>query len=198
MGPRRLTEIWSVSHPKLSEDPTKLYRSFGGCPSQLQSPSPMAKPRLAAIVKRRMNKQRFAMTTNQCVSTLWKQRSVKSDDRRLAAAGNRALPAFSSCPRPPWRKLITLEARNPSCRPSYRKPDIYSHEVHRLRSSSSLNLPKVGDFALVLGRGARPRSVELLPREERPRCCCNYFVPSVPVKISRGRPPVPGRTAGRT
>src|ERR1700693_4893653 len=82
----------------------------------------MTKPRLAAIVKRRVNKNGFARATNQLVSTSRKQRSVKSDEGRLKAAGNPCLaaPPCGSCAHK--RELITVKACNPGRQPSRRIP----------------------------------------------------------------------------
>ena len=90
----------------------------------------MTTPRLAAIVKRRVNKNRFARATNQLVSTWRKQRSVKSDEGRSNAAGNPCLATLpcGSCAHK--RELITVKACNPGRQPRRRIPDIYSHELH--------------------------------------------------------------------
>jgi hypothetical protein len=92
----------------------------------------MTKPGLAAIVKRRVNENRFTTATNQLVSTLREQRSIKSDEDGLKAVGNRSLSALPCGSCAYKTELITVKAGNPGRQPSQRKPDIYSHELHWL------------------------------------------------------------------
>src|SRR6516164_10266782 len=104
--------------------------SLGRCAPQLQSKSPVTKPRLTAVVKRGASENRLTQTMNVIVGSPGKQRPVNSDDGCAKVVGNLRRSTFPRGSRRPEMELITVKKCDRGCRTSARKSDIHPQKFH--------------------------------------------------------------------